>query len=150
LVKRTKFTHFERWRTKLVKSFDEGLIPNFAETWGTKNIFNPKYKHLQSTPSPSLQIVPHLIQIHYKNIIVAIHFLGWSRCRKAKQPQNIIIWNINLRLHDHSICQRGRQGHGNLILILALYTTFCVHDHHIKAQSHPTTITWWSETFELL
>jgi len=25
LVKRTKFTHFERWRTKLVKSFDEGL-----------------------------------------------------------------------------------------------------------------------------
>ena len=33
--------HFGRWRTKLVKSFDEGLIPNFAETWGTKNIFNP-------------------------------------------------------------------------------------------------------------
>ena len=33
---------FERWRTKLVKSFDEGLIPNFAETWGIKNIFNPK------------------------------------------------------------------------------------------------------------
>jgi len=28
--------------TKLVKSFDEGLIPNFVETWGTKNIFNPK------------------------------------------------------------------------------------------------------------
>jgi len=25
LVKRTKFTHFERWKTKLVKSFDEGL-----------------------------------------------------------------------------------------------------------------------------
>jgi len=25
LVKRTKFTHFGRWRTKLVKSFDEGL-----------------------------------------------------------------------------------------------------------------------------
>jgi len=34
--------HFERWRTKLVKSFDEGLIPNFAETWESKNIFNPK------------------------------------------------------------------------------------------------------------
>jgi len=29
--------------TKLVKSFDEGLIPNFAETWGTKNIFNPYF-----------------------------------------------------------------------------------------------------------
>jgi len=27
--------------TKLVKNFDEGLILNFAETWGTKNIFNP-------------------------------------------------------------------------------------------------------------
>jgi len=27
--------------TKLIKSFIEGLIPNFAETWGTKNIFNP-------------------------------------------------------------------------------------------------------------
>jgi len=39
----TKFTHFERRRTKLVKSFDEGLIPNFAETWRTKNIFNPYY-----------------------------------------------------------------------------------------------------------
>jgi len=25
LVKRTKFTHFGRWKTKLVKSFDEGL-----------------------------------------------------------------------------------------------------------------------------
>ena len=37
----TKFTHFGRWRTKLVKSFDEGLNPNFAQTWGTKNIFNP-------------------------------------------------------------------------------------------------------------
>jgi len=37
--------HFERLKTKLVKIFDEGLIPNFAETWGTKNIFNPrKYK----------------------------------------------------------------------------------------------------------
>ena len=33
--------HFERWMTKLVKNFDEGLIPNFAKTWGTKNIFNP-------------------------------------------------------------------------------------------------------------
>jgi len=33
--------HFERWSIKLVKSFDEGLIPKFAETWGTKNIFNP-------------------------------------------------------------------------------------------------------------
>jgi len=32
--------HFEKWKTKLVKSFDEGLILNFAETWGTKNIFN--------------------------------------------------------------------------------------------------------------
>jgi len=27
--------------TKLVKSFDEGLIPKFAETWESKNIFNP-------------------------------------------------------------------------------------------------------------
>ena len=35
--------HFKRWRTKLVKSFDEGLIPNFAETWGIKNIFNPNF-----------------------------------------------------------------------------------------------------------
>jgi len=28
--------------TKLVKSFENGLIPNFTETWGTKKIFNPK------------------------------------------------------------------------------------------------------------
>jgi len=27
--------------TKLVKSFDEELIPNFTETRRTKNIFNP-------------------------------------------------------------------------------------------------------------
>ena len=33
--------YFGRWRTKLVKSFDEGLNLNFAQTWGTKNIFNP-------------------------------------------------------------------------------------------------------------
>jgi len=46
LVKRTKFTHFERWRTKLVKNFDEGLIPNFAQTGGTKNIFNPIKKNI--------------------------------------------------------------------------------------------------------
>jgi len=24
-----------------LKSFEEGLIPNFTKTWGTKNIFNP-------------------------------------------------------------------------------------------------------------
>jgi len=43
----------ERWMTKLVKSFDEGLIPNFAETWGTKNIFNPIFKAsvLQTSPN---------------------------------------------------------------------------------------------------
>jgi len=44
----TKFTHFGRWMTKLVKSFDEELIPNFAETWGTKNIFNPKEKDVKT------------------------------------------------------------------------------------------------------
>jgi len=41
LVKNTKFTHCQRWMTKLVKIFEERLITNFTQTWGTKNIFNP-------------------------------------------------------------------------------------------------------------
>jgi len=32
LVKRTKFTYFERCKTKLVKHFKDGLISNFTET----------------------------------------------------------------------------------------------------------------------
>ena len=36
MVKRTKFTYFRRWRTKLIKSFDERLNSNFAQTWGPK------------------------------------------------------------------------------------------------------------------
>jgi len=50
--------HFERWRTKLVKNFDEGLILKFAETWGTKNIFNSKYnvEHLKKNTNTKKQL----------------------------------------------------------------------------------------------
>jgi len=53
LVKKTKFTHFERWITKLVINFDEKLISNFAETWEIKNIFNLK-RYVVSVTAPSI------------------------------------------------------------------------------------------------
>jgi len=47
--------------TKLVKSFDEGLIPNFAETWGPKTYLTLKFIQILNT-----QYIINLIKIYLK------------------------------------------------------------------------------------
>jgi len=66
--------------TKLVKSFDEGLIPNFPETWGTKNIFNPFFFTLCIL---ILRVFLHLSQ--------SIFFVIWDPHVVSSPPLQLII-----------------------------------------------------------